>query len=90
MLVRSAVSVGAAGEGDASDTPALARLTGEAPAMRQLRAIIVRLANSMAPVMIHGESGSGKELAARAIHDASSRRLQPVRAGELRRDSRRP
>jgi two-component system response regulator PilR (NtrC family) len=57
--------------------PALARLTGEAPAMQQLRSMIKRLANSMAPVMIHGESGSGKELAARAVHDASSRRLQP-------------
>jgi two-component system response regulator PilR (NtrC family) len=77
MLVRSAVKAGAAGEVDASDLPALARLTGDAPAMQQLRGIIVRLANSMAPVMIHGESGSGKELAARAIHDASSRRLQP-------------
>ena len=77
MLVRSAVRAGAAAPGDASGTPALARLTGDAPAMRQLRAIIVRLANSMAPVMIHGESGSGKELAARAIHDVSSRRLQP-------------
>jgi two-component system response regulator PilR (NtrC family) len=76
MLVRSAVRVGAAGEGNAVP-PALARLTGDAPAMRQLRAIIMRLAGSMAPVMIHGESGSGKELAARAIHDASSRGLQP-------------
>ena len=76
MLVRSAVRVGAAGEGNAVP-PALARLTGDAPAMRQLRAIIMRLASSMAPVMIHGESGSGKELAARAIHDASSRGLQP-------------
>ena len=77
MLVRSAVRVDAAVDGDASQMPALARLTGDAPAMRQLRAIILRLANSMAPVMIHGESGSGKELAARAIHDASTRRLQP-------------
>ncbi|MGE5160889.1 MAG: sigma-54-dependent transcriptional regulator [Betaproteobacteria bacterium] len=77
MLVRSAVRVGAAGDGDAPGTTALARLTGDAPAMRHLRAIIMRLANSMAPVMIHGESGSGKELAARAIHDASSRRLHP-------------
>ncbi len=76
MLVRSAVRVGAAGEGNAVP-PALARLTGDSPAMRQLRGIIVRLAGSMAPVMIHGESGSGKELAARAIHDASSRGLQP-------------
>jgi two-component system response regulator PilR (NtrC family) len=77
MLVRSAVKAGAGVEGNASGPPALARLTGEAPAMRQLRAIIVRLASSMAPVMIHGESGSGKELAARAIHGASSRGLLP-------------
>jgi two-component system, NtrC family, response regulator PilR len=77
MLVRSAVKAGAGVEGGASAPPALARLTGDAPAMRQLRAIIVRLAGSMAPVMIHGESGSGKELAARAIHGASSRRLLP-------------
>ena len=76
MLVRSAVRTGAGGEGNAVP-PALARLTGDSPAMRQLRGIIMRLAGSMAPVMIHGESGSGKELAARAIHDASSRGLQP-------------
>jgi two-component system response regulator PilR (NtrC family) len=76
MLVRSAVTVGG-GSTDVPEVPALARLTGEAPAMQQLRAMIQRLANSMAPVTIHGESGSGKELAARAIHDASSRRLQP-------------
>ncbi|HEX5638565.1 MAG TPA: sigma-54 dependent transcriptional regulator [Burkholderiaceae bacterium] len=77
MLVRSAVGAGAGGNAAAPDVPALARLTGDAPAMQQLRAMILRLANSMAPVTIHGESGSGKELAARAIHDASSRRLQP-------------
>jgi two-component system response regulator PilR (NtrC family) len=39
--------------------------------------MIERLAHSMAPVAIYGESGSGKELAARAIHDASARRLMP-------------
>jgi two-component system response regulator PilR (NtrC family) len=42
-----------------------------------MRKMIGRLARSMAPVAIHGESGSGKELAARAIHDASSRSRQP-------------
>src|SRR5512134_3990357 len=42
MLVRSAVKVGAAAEGDASDLPALARLSGDAPAMQQLRGIILR------------------------------------------------
>jgi two-component system, NtrC family, response regulator PilR len=50
---------------------------GQTAAMQQMRVMIARLARSMAPVAIHGESGSGKELAARAIHDASSRRLQP-------------
>ncbi len=77
MLVRSAVRIGAGGEATDREVPALARLTGEAPSMQQLRTLIARLANSMAPVTIHGESGSGKELAARAIHDASSRRVQP-------------
>jgi two-component system response regulator PilR (NtrC family) len=45
--------------------------------MRQLRALIERVARSMAPVAILGESGSGKELVARAIHDASARRALP-------------
>jgi len=56
---------------------AVARLLGETPAMRQLRAMIERVARSMAPVAILGESGSGKELVARAIHDASARRALP-------------
>jgi two-component system response regulator PilR (NtrC family) len=55
----------------------MARLIGEAPAMLQLRSMIERLAHSMAPVAIFGESGSGKELVARAIHDASARCALP-------------
>ncbi len=42
-----------------------------------MRMMISRLARSMAPVAIRGESGSGKELAARAIHESSTRRQQP-------------
>lgn len=49
------------------------RLTGQSSVMHDLRAQIVRLARSMAPVAITGESGSGKELAARAIHAQSAR-----------------
>jgi len=59
------------------EASALVRLIGDAPAMQQMRKMIGQLARSMAPVAIHGESGSGKELAARAIHDCSSRRAQP-------------
>src|SRR5881227_3881563 len=44
------------------------QLLGDSPAMQQVRGLIERLAKSQAPVFINGESGSGKELAARMIH----------------------
>jgi len=53
------------------------RLTGESAAIQDLRAQIVRLARSMAPIAIAGESGSGKELAAREIHSQSARANKP-------------
>jgi len=48
-------------------------LIGSAPAMRQLRSIICRVARTSLPVLIEGPTGSGKELVARAIHVASGR-----------------
>ncbi|HQR22361.1 MAG TPA: sigma-54 dependent transcriptional regulator [Burkholderiaceae bacterium] len=81
LLVRSVVrdSAGApvADRVDDGLPPALARLTGMTAAMQQMRTLIARLARSMAPVAICGESGSGKELAARAIHELSARRTHP-------------
>jgi two-component system response regulator PilR (NtrC family) len=55
----------------------LDRLLGESQAMRDVRALIGRVSRSQAPVAITGESGSGKELAARAVHDCSGRRAGP-------------
>ena len=52
-------------------------LVGEAPALMQVRELIAKLARSGAPVHIHGESGSGKERAARLIHDLGARREGP-------------
>ena len=52
-------------------------LLGESPAMLQVRGLIERLAKSQAPVFINGESGSGKELAARMIHSGGPRATQP-------------
>lgn len=52
-------------------------LVGESPALAQVRELIAKLARSGAPVHIHGESGSGKERAARLIHEASARRDGP-------------
>ena len=57
--------------------PFLARLLGGSSTMADVRALIQRVARSQAPVAITGESGSGKELAARAVHDCSGRRDGP-------------
>ncbi len=54
-----------------------ATLLGNSPAMAQVRELIGRVARSQAPVHISGESGSGKELAARLIVEKSARRDQP-------------
>ncbi len=44
-------------------------LLGDTPAIAELRKHIAKLARSQAPIYISGESGSGKELAARSIHE---------------------
>lgn len=53
------------------------RLLGESPPMRALRNQIQKLARSQAPVYISGESGSGKELVARLIHEQGPRASHP-------------
>ncbi|MBC7619139.1 MAG: sigma-54-dependent Fis family transcriptional regulator [Candidatus Saccharibacteria bacterium] len=61
----------------ASRTPdgaaALARLAGDSSVMRSVKDRIVKVARSMAPVLVHGESGTGKELVASALHANSHR-----------------
>lgn len=58
------------------DTPAR-ELIGHSAAMQDVRARIAKLARTQAPVHISGESGSGKELAARLIHRLGSRADKP-------------
>ena len=50
---------------------------GESPSMRQVAVIIEQVADSDVTVLIRGESGVGKELVARAIHQRSTRKQKP-------------
>jgi two-component system, NtrC family, response regulator AtoC len=52
-------------------------VVGRSPKMRQIYDLITRVADTNATVLINGESGVGKELIARAIHQQSQRRLNP-------------
>ena len=52
-------------------------LLGKSPVFTRALALIEKLARLSAPVMIEGETGTGKELAARAIHYGGARREQP-------------
>lgn len=66
------------GEGNAvtrtsTGDAALRRLVGESSSMRGVKERIVKVARSMAPVLVTGESGTGKELVASAIHANSHR-----------------
>lgn len=53
------------------------RLLGDSPAMAELRQTIAKVARSQAPVYILGESGVGKELVARTIHEQGGRAAGP-------------
>ena len=50
------------------------QLLGQAPGMQRLRQRLAGLASSAADVLIQGETGTGKELVARCLHEASPRR----------------
>ena len=72
-LVKSALSVSE----KASPEHHQHKLLGNSHALQTARDMISKLARSQAPVYVTGESGCGKELAARLIHEHSARQAQP-------------
>lgn len=82
-LVETALKIGAI---EADRREGETRMTGDSEPMQRLREQIRKLARSLAPVYISGESGSGKELAARLIHEQgprSERPFVPVNCGAI-------
>ena len=64
--------------GKLGETSAFARLLGTSPPMLALAQQIRQVASSGFTVLIMGETGTGKELVARAIHEESGRRAKPL------------
>lgn len=60
-----------------SEMPDDLPLVGRTPAMQELYRLVARVMNTDVPVMISGESGTGKSLIAQTMHDLSDRRLMP-------------
>ncbi len=76
-LVRRALAENASRDVPASSDAPVPEILGQAPAMQEVFRAIGRLAQSHATVLITGESGSGKELVARALHRHSPRASGP-------------
>ncbi|BBI70886.2 hypothetical protein HAALTHF_08220n [Vreelandella aquamarina] len=56
------------------------RLVGRTPVISRLAAMIQRISQVEADVLLFGETGTGKDLVARAIHERSARRNSPFMA----------
>lgn len=80
-LVESALKTAVIPDQDSSQ-----QLLGEAANMQTLRETIGKVARNQAPVFIHGESGSGKELVARLVHQMGARKdgpFMPINCGAI-------
>ncbi len=74
--IQSALSLSNNTKAPTENTTDIPNMIGVSQAMLQLKNQIKKVARSQAPVFIHGESGSGKELVARAIHQLGSKQNQ--------------
>ena len=73
MLVNKAI----AAERELTNKEGAPKLVGKTPAMQTVAKLISKVAPTNSTVLIRGETGTGKELAARAVHDQSERAGSP-------------
>ena len=78
------VSTSSASCGSSSATTRTRRCGATATSMRRIATVIEQVGDSDVAVLIRGESGVGKELVSRAIHQRSTRRQSAIREGQLR------
>ena len=76
-LIKSALNLPSRTDADQASPEQVAQLIGGSPSIIAVREMIAKLARSQAPVYISGESGCGKELAARLLHAQSARHSAP-------------
>jgi two-component system, NtrC family, response regulator PilR len=85
-LIATTLKLRSEAPGDETQLRTGMRLLGNSQPMLQLRQMIAKVARSQAPVHIYGDSGTGKELVARLIHDSGPRRdgpFVPVNCGAI-------
>ena len=74
--IRQAARARSVGEGE-TEYPELSRFVGESKPAREVRELIRLYARSGKPVLITGETGTGKDIVSRLIHDTSQRKERP-------------
>ena len=76
-LVQTALRAGQQSAEQSDEEAPTSRLVGESEALKEVRTRIAKVARSQAPIYISGESGVGKELVARSIHELGPRATGP-------------
>ena len=77
LVIKAARQNGHAGDENIAEGQEIRSLIGQAPAMQEVFRSIGRLSGSSMTVLITGESGTGKDLVARALHEHSPRANKP-------------